>query len=704
MKQNCIPVFLVCLAGTQLASSQEQESRTGGGDSSGAAATNPAPSPAITLDEIVVLGRETSLIGVAGSANQGIVGASQLATRPTLRPGEVLETVPGLIITQHSGSGKANQFFLRGFNLDHGTDLATFLEGVPVNLPSHGHGQGYTDLNFLIPELVRTVEFRKGPYFAEVGDFGSAGDVRLSYLGELPQSIFRVEGGTFGFQRGLAASSTPLWRGKLLYAAEAQHSDGPWSDPDNFVKFNGLLKYSGGTADAGWSLTGMAYHGEWNSTDQVARRAVDQGLISRLDSLDDSDRGDSQRYSAAGELHVGDDAAMTRARIYHFYYDLDLYSNFTYFLDDPVNGDQFEQKDRRYVSGLDVSHQRTGQFWGGREVTNTLGFQVRNDFIQNGLFHTLEARRIGTTRRDTILETSFGPYAEHATRWTPWLRSSVGIRGDLFHFDVDSDRSINSGEELAFRPSPRAGVVLGPWAETEIYLNAGYGLHSNDARGVRSRLDPKTGDPVRGADPLVQTRGAEVGVRTGAVDGLQSTLSLWALDSDSELLFVGDAGTTEAGRPSRRVGIELASYYEILEWLALDLDVAFSRARFRDTEPEGDHIPGAVESVVAAGLAVKDFHNFFGSLRLRYFGPRPLVEDNTVRASRTTLVNAQLGYHFSEHWDASVEIFNLLNSKDNDIEYFYTSRLQGEPAGGIDDRHFHPVEPISFRFSLTGRF
>jgi outer membrane receptor protein involved in Fe transport len=344
-------------------------------------------------------------------------------------------------------------------------------------------------------------------------------------------------------------------------------------------------------------------------------------------------------------------------------------------------------------------------------MENTSGLQVRSDSIENGLFQTVRRDRVAkrdydgapipsTTRRDDIWELSVSPYLENRLQWHEKVRSVVGVRADYFHFDVDGNISENSGKENDVAVSPKASLVLGPWAETELYLSGGLGLHSNDARGVTA--------PVDAADPLVQTYGGEVGLRTSYFEGLHSTIAVWWLDIDSELLFVGDAGTTEASRPSRRYGIELANYYDVTEWLTLDLDVSLSHARFRDSDPAGDQIPGSVESVVAAGVSWHDLGGFFGAVRVRYFGPRPLIEDDSVRSDDTVLVSAQVGYRLNATWTVTAEVFNLLNRDDDEITYYYPSRLRGEPAGpdegGFNDVHIHPVSPISARIALTARF
>jgi hydrogenase/urease accessory protein HupE len=664
----------------------------------------------VRLAEIEVSERSDSQVGIADSASEGNIGQEQLKLRPIFRPGEVLETVPGLIVSQHSGEGKANQYFLRGFNLDHGTDFLTQIDGVPVNMVSHAHGQGWTDTGFLIPELIRTLSFQKGVYYAENGDFASAGAADIRYFDDLPAGIVKFTGGSFDYYRGLVADSIKIGDGRLLYAVEGNYNDGPWLNGNHFSKGNAVLRYSRGSDASGWSATAMAYGANWNATDQIPRRAVDTGLLDRFGLIDPSDGGRSRRYSLTAEWHRQSDHSATQAMAYGVYSLLDLYSNFTYFLEDPVRGDQFAQPDRRWQSGLKAAHTRYHQL-GGAESETTLGLQFRNDVIDNGLLLTQKRQRYGVVREDHVLQSSIAPYAENKTQWNSWLRSNVGLRFDGFRFDVDSDRHENSGHRLDGLVSPKGGIVLGPWAKSEIYLNGGLGFHSNEARGINAHIDPNSGGTVKRADPLVRSYGAEIGARTARIDGLQSTLALWWLDIDSELVFVGDAGTTEAGRPSRRYGVELANYYTPTDWLTFDADFSFSKARFRDNEidaesglPVGKHIPGSVETVIAAGASVHDLKGFFGGLRLRYFGPRALIEDNSRRSRETILLSANLGYAISKCLTLQAEVFNLLNRKDSGIDYFYTSRLPGEPSEGVDDIHFHPVEPIGFRLGFTANF
>lgn len=663
----------------------------------------PAQEP--DAEETVVLGRENDLIGLAAAASEGEVGPAELEHRPLLRPGEVLETIPGLVLTQHSGAGKANQFFLRGFNLDHGTDFATRLNGVPLNLPSHGHGQGYTDLNPLIPELLGGLRFRKGPYAAEVGDFASAGSADLVYLDQLPRAYAQLEAGGFGYERGLVADSLTLGGGSLLFGAEVLHRDGPWDVPEDHDEVNGLVRWSRGDHAEREDWTLEAYSSEWTATDQVAERAIDSGSVGRFGSLDPTDGGEASRFALAWNQRAG----RTRLSAFAAYSELALYSNFTYFLANPVDGDQFLQRDQRVVVGFEGEHGVETELL-GHSGELTFGLQTRHDEIDNGLFSTAARSILSTTRSDEISQSSAGLWVRHDLEWSPWFRTEAGLRGDLYRFEVDSDNADNSGTETDSIASPKLGAAFGPWGDTELYLNGGLGFHSNDARGVLLRDDPSTPAPGDGTpvDPLVRTKGAEVGLRTVSGE-LRSTVAMWILESDSELVFVGDAGNTEASRPSRRTGLELANHWSARDWLVLDADLSLSRARFRDEDPSGDHIPGSIESVLSSGVTLQSpERDLWATLRLRYFGPRSLIEDDSERSSSSLLLNLETGWRFHEHWGVSLGVFNLLDREVNDIEYFYASRLQGEGVGpddgGFNDIHLHPAEPFTLRAALTARF
>lgn len=666
-----------------------------------AAAQSPdvaAPSGVDTLDP------RAGDVGIAQSASQGFIAADDLMAKPVYRTGELLEAVPGVVVTQHSGEGKANQYFVRGFNLDHGTDLAISVDGMPVNMRTHGHGQGYADTNFLIPEIVRGLFFRKGPYFASEGDFASAGAVHLDVADKLERNFAQVEIGSFGHRRTVTGMSAPAGlNGTMLVAGEAVTFDGPWDRPDDVQKLNGVLRYSNGTYANGFAVTAMAYSGKWYATDQIPLRAVDDGRIDRWGYIDPTDGGSSHRYSLSGRWAETTADTATRVSAYAIKSDLQLFNNFTYFLADPVNGDQFQQMDDRTIVGGSASRTYFHTLAGGVRSETTVGVQGRYDDIDVGLFNTKERQYLSTVRKDHVQEGSIGIFAENTLHWTSWLRTSAGLRGDLYSADVDSDFEPNSGEDTDAILSPKLGLVLGPWDHSELYLNAGTGFHSNDARGTVTTIDPVSGDPVSTAPFLVRSKGAEIGVRTQPNRNVTSTLSGFILDFDSEIVFVGDAGTTEASRPSRRIGLEYTLEARLLPWLSLDLDAAYTHARFTADDPEapGRRIPGAVEGVVGAGLAFENVAGgWFGAVNVRYFGPRPLIEDDSVRSKSSIPVSARLGYQFAQGLIVKLDAYNLFDETSSQIDYYYASRLPGEGADGVEDVHFHPLEPRSFRLSL----
>ena len=658
-----------------------------------------------TFGPVLAIDPRGNDIGIAQTASQGVVPRDALLAQPTYRTGEILESVPGLIVTQHSGEGKANQYFLRGFNLDHGTDIAISIDGMPVNMRTHGHGQGYADTNFMIPEIMRGLAYRKGPYFAAEGDFASAGAIHLDIVDRLALNFAQVEIGSFGHRRAVTGMSAPVGAdGTFLVAGEIVYFDGPWEHPDDLRKLNGVARFARGSYDNGFALTAMAYSGKWNATSQIPQRAVDAGLIDRFGTLDPTDYGEAQRFSLSGRWHETTKDTATRVSAYAIRSNLSLFHNFTYFLNDPVNGDQFRQKDDRVIVGASASRTFLSTAFAGIKSETTVGLQTRYDDIAVGLFNTRERVALSTVRDDRVKEGSVGVFGENTLRWTDWLRTTAGLRGDLFWTDVASNLAANSGKDGDAIFSPKFGLVLGPWARTELYLSAGTGFHSNDARGTVTTVDPVSGDPAARTPFLVRSEGAEIGLRSQPWSGLSSTLALFVLDFDSEIVFIGDAGNTEASRPSRRLGGEFTMDARLTSWLKLDLSAAYARARFREDDPgaPGRRIPGAVEGVVSTGLTFHDVYGgWFGGVKVRYFGPRPLIEDNSVRSNSTTTVSARLGYRFTNGMIVRLDAFNLLNADASQIDYYYTSRLPGEPAAGVDDVHFHPLEPRSFRVSAT---
>jgi outer membrane receptor protein involved in Fe transport len=672
----------------------------------GGATTNAwsAESDGRKLDDIEVVGHYENRVGTSDAASAGYITPQLIDDRPLLRPGEVLEYVPGMIVTQHSGAGKANQYFLRGFNLDHGTDFATYLAGMPVNMRTHAHGQGYTDLNFMIPELVSRIDYYKGPYYASQGDFATAGAANIQYATARKDNLTEVTGGMNRYGRALLVGGADAGPGKFVYGLEAFHDDGPWDVPQNYRKYNAVGRYTVPTNDGTFGITAMAYEGRWTATDQIARRAVDEGLIDRFGSLNDTDGGRSYRYSLSLDWQTRFAGGEFRTTAYGIRYYLDLFSDFTYYLDNPVQGDQFEQYDNRRIYGWNGAWSRSDELF-GKHMTNTVGFDVRQDRIDPvGLYCTSRRDRLSTTREDRVRETSYALYFENQTQWTDKFRTIAGLRGDRYHFDVDSDLAENSGSRRAGIGSPKLSMIFGPWQKTEYFINMGEGFHSNDARGTTTTTDPRTGEAVDPVTPLVRAKGAEVGLRTEAIPKLQSSLSLWYLHLDSELVFSGDAGTTEPSRPSRRVGVEWSNRYTLLRWLLVDLDLAWTRPRFTDSDPAGNRIPDSLQATAAGGVTVHDLGPWTVSLFGRYFGPRNLIEDGSVKSNSTTLFNAQASYAVSPRLSLRLDVFNLLDRKADDITYYYASRLPGEPADGVNDLHFHPVESRSVRLAALYRF
>ena len=657
------------------------------------------------LEPVQVTGHYDNTVGSTDAASAGVITPQLIEDRPLLRPGNILEYVPGMVVTQHSGAGKANQYFLRGFNLDHGTDFATWVAGMPVNLRTHGHGQGYTDLNFLIPELIARVDYWKGPYYANIGDFSSAGGAYMHYFDNMKDGIAIGTGGDYGYARALLAGSTPAGPGIVTYGLEYLHNDGPWEVPDNFRKANAVLRYVVPVGEGTFGVTGMAYSGKWNSTDQVPLRAINDGLIGRYGSLDDSDGGSSQRYSVSADYATP--LAGGLVSDHRLLVQVPAESLLQLHLlprrpgqRRPVRAgrrpqrlrlDRQLEEDRGDVRRPHAQHARlraaAGPDQPGRPVL---------DLPPRPTVHDARGRRgrgqCGHLRGE-----------RHAVEQTGFARSSACATTGIASMS-NSSVAENSGNQTAGIVSPKASFVFGPWYKTEYFLNAGYGFHSNDARGVTIRVDPKTGEPVDAATPLVRSKGAEVGARTEAIPGLQSSVALWYLTLGSELVFVGDAGTTEAGRPSRRYGVEWNNRWRPLPWLFVDLDVAWNKARFSDSAPEGNFIPGAPDTVISAGVAVDRYGPWSGAVFMRYIGAYPLIENNSVRSDASTVFDAQIGYAIAPKTKLRLDVFNLFNAQTNDISYFYTSRLPGEPPEGVDDTHVHPGEKRSFRLTLSYNF
>lgn len=659
-----------------------------------ASAQSAPPDDANPRDDIIVYGRAIEQVGIASTATEGTVGYADFENRPIARVGELAENVPGLIATQHSGTGKANQYFLRGFNLDHGTDLAASVDGVPVNARSHGHGQGYLDLNFLIPELVERIDYAKGPYHAEQGDFASAGS--LSFVTrDTIRPFVELVGGSFDYYRGLAAGSAEVGADtNLLAAIDITTSNGPWVLDEDLTRINGFAKLSGPT----WSLSASAYDATWTSTDQVPERAIASGLIPRLGFLDDDLGGQASRYALTGQARFGD----VSATLYAVRSRLTLTSNFTYFLDDPDNGDEFRQRDSRHIYGgsLRYNHDTT---LATTPLTLRAGLDARYDDIDRvGLYRSVDGAIASAVREDSIDQYSGALFVEAEAALSPSLRLILGLRGDAFGYDVAADLAVNSGDGSDGIVTPKASLAWLAADGVELYASYGQGFHSNDVRGATIVIDPASGDPADRVPVFARSHGAELGLRVER-GPLNLTAAAFWLNLESELVYVGDAGTTEPNDATRRYGIESTIFWRPVAGVTLDASAAYTRARFRGVAAGLSRIPGAVPLVFGGGVTAEVFDDVTATLRLRHFGSAPLIEDGSARSEATTLVNGGL-YWQPGRFRVGVELLNLFDADDADISYFYASRLPGEPDEGVEDRHIHPVEPRQVRVSVRMGF
>ncbi len=642
------------------------------------------------LDGLVVTG--TADTGVAPTASSGRIDRADLDAHASHRTGDLLELIPGLITTQHSGEGKANQYYTRGFNLDHGTDFAVSIDGVPLNLSSHGHGQGYLDLNSLIPELLAGYDYRKGSYSLRDGDFATAGSAELRWADDVPAQ-FQASVGEYGERRGLAAGSLRGAHGTLIAAADFSTNDGPWMLPMDQRAVRGLLRFVREHDEARSSVTFSGYDNSWTSTDQIPERAVADGRLDRFGFVDPTSGGDTHRHvlTATHSQRSGDTEWSILA--YAVDYRLQLFSNFTYFLDDPVNGDQFEQFDQRRYYGAKLDR-RQRLSWLGRDAAVVAGIETRFDRIDDvGLYRTARRERLDTVRRDAIDDRRLGGFVGLELAATEWLQLTAGTRLDHYDYDLRSrsEAADRNGDELQW--SPKLSLMLGPWANTKFFVNAGRGFHSNDAR---------TDDGAGGFDPLVAARAGEIGLRSAPLENLELTLALWALALDSELVYVGDAGQTEPNNASRRRGVEIAVNYHPYDWLGLSADWTVTHARL-EGEPGEDRIPNAIPRTGRATASLRLRPTMQLDLQLRHFDGAPLIEDGSVEARDGTRADLLLRWAARPNLDLRVELLNAFDADDADIEYFYASRLADE-ASPVEDRHFHPALPRLLRLTLRAHF
>jgi hypothetical protein len=678
----------------------------------------------IKLQDVVIEATRLydNAVGSSNAASQGVVRSEDLHNLPLLRPGDALDTVPGMVVTQHSGDGKANQYFLRGYNLDHGTDFATYIDGVPVNMPTNAHGQGYADLNFLIPELVQRINYGKGPYFAGDGDFSSAGSAKFQYRDILDSNLASITVGSFGYQRALFAGSAPvstegsnskssdattLSRAtpRLLGAVDLMREDGPWVEPEGLHHFNGLLRLSDGTTANGWSVDGVYYDASWRSTDQVPLELIQSGQLGRYSSLDPSDGGNSKRAILSGEFHSENEYGYLKTSAFVQHYELQLWSNFTFFELRPTTGDQFEQVENRNIVGGQFVKGWVQSLLGHDSITE-VGMQLRNDAIHVSLLNTQNRVPFGTFTDDFVNLTAISLYAQNDTTWNDWLRTIVGLREDGILMDRNARANPqNSGNASGNIVSPKLSLIFGPWYKTEYFFNAGKGFHSNDARGVIGKID-STGMAVSPVPALVGSFGEEVGVRTEVISGLQSSLALWNLKSDSELVYTADSGGTSPNGASKVIGVEWDNHLIASSWLSLDANMAWTQARYaamNDNGAAGDLIPNAVSKV---GLFAATMHqgSWSGGIDTRYISEYPLTQDGSLMAPSATVTNLRIQRVFTREISMQIDILNFFNQQYYDIAYGQDYRINPTspivPAGIT----VHPGEPLQFRVTAKLAF
>jgi outer membrane receptor protein involved in Fe transport len=661
-----------------------------------------------TLAEVTVTAERLRLIGTATTASEGVVVNDELALLPAYRPGQLLETVPGLDVTSHSGEGKANQYLMRGYNLDHGTDLAIFVDGMPVNEPTNAHGEGYTDVNFLIPELATNISYTKGTYYADEGDFASVGSVHINYLKTIPAQV-AVSGGSFGFQRVFTADSTQLGQGQLLGALELQHYDGPWVHGDDQRKVNALFRYSSGDDHDGYSITGSYYHGLWSSSTDEPERAITEGLITRFGELDPSDGGVAQRANLTGQYHASAGPGQLNIGVYAFSNYMTLWNDFTHFLADPINGDQEAQHENRSTVGSSINYDYPVH-WFGIDTDLLAGSQQRYDFLIVQRLPTadrvaipLDDNPLGAISNDQVRLQSEAVYVQATTHWTDWFRSVIGLRGDFQH-GTDVGTFHGSASQALFEP--KASLIFKPADTTEFYVSGGRGFHSDDLRGVNeAKLTNTPGAPL-----IAEQTGEEIGMRQELFSRKVSlTLALFNLDAQSETTYDPDVGQDAAGPGSRRYGYEINVTYQALRWLELYGSFSQNHARYTSAYDDGTghvgyYLPNAPFGTGSFTAYVKDAGPWSGSLALRYLGAFPLSSDDEVQGHGYHEWNADVRYAFGDGWGAALGVYNILNTHANAMEYWYIDRLPGEPAAGVADVHSHPLEPIAARLTLSKRF
>ena len=633
----------------------------------------------------------------AAASSQQFIPDKEYLLQPQGRPAQVLRLIPGFIAVEHSGgAGKADQYFLRGFDADHGTDVAFFSDGMPINFRTHAHGQGYTDLNFIIPETIEGLDVYKGAYLPEFGDFATAGAVNFRSRQVVKEGIVQLAGGQFDTQRYLLMFSPTKEKVRTLIAAEGYYTNGPFQNDNRYVRGNLLGKMTlNPTARSEFSLTGTFHKAQWNGSGEIPFRAVTDGTINRFGSIDPSEGGTTIRSTGRLNYHYDTPSGgQFFANAYGQYYKFDLYTNFTFFLNDPVNGDGFQQSDRRVIYGGDTGWRQSFDLFGIPSAV-TAGVQARVDNAHVRLGTQFKRSPLGTTTDTDILEASYAPFLKTEFQPTQWIRLSGGVRSEIFTFDV-RNRCPACAEQPTGRASsgvvlPKANLILGPWFRTELFANYGDGYHSNDARSA----------VVPGSSPLARAKTYEVGARSKpwGPDGLELIATLWAIDLQSELVFVGDDGTTDIRGPTRRRGVEVAARGQVFGPIDVNGSFTWAKAEFRN----GDAIPNAPELTAYGAVILRYPEGLTTQLQATYFGVRPLVEDRSFKSPSWVDVDLSSRYKIPVklshgRLEAFFFIQNLLNTHWEQATFAFQSRLRNEPAG-VTDLHFVPGNP---RFVMGG--
>ena len=653
-----------------------------------ARAHDPDP-PELDLPEVSVIAERP----VAASSQQ-FIPDKEIVLQPQGRPAQVLRLIPGMVAVEHSGgAGKADQYFLRGFDADHGTDVAFFADGMPINLRTHAHGQGYTDLNFIIPETIEGLDVYKGAYLPEFGDFATAGAVNFKTRQVVQEGIVQATGGQFDTQRYLLMFSPTKEKIRTLFAAEGYYTNGPYEHDNRYLRTNVLGKMTTNlTGRDELSLKATFQKSKWNASGEIPLRAVQDGTLDRFGSIDPSEGGTTLRATGVLNYHYDTSSGgLFFANAYGQYYRLDLFTDFTFVLNDPVNGDGIQQSDRRVMYGGDIGYKQRGEVLGMPSI-GTIGFQTRVDNIHARLGTQTTRTPTGVTTDSDILEASYAPFVKVEVQPTSWMRLSGGLRGETFTFDV-RNRCTTCAKQPAGRTSsgiilPKMNLILGPWAATEFFANYGEGYHSNDAR---SAVAP-------GSSPLARSRSYEVGVRSRpwGPESVELIATVWRLDLQSELVFVGDEGTTEIRGPSRRQGVELAARGQVWGPLYVNGSFTWTHAEFRN----GDAIPLAPKYTAYGAAILKWPEGLTSQLQATYLGVRPLIEDQSIKSPSWITFDLSERYQLPitlhhGRMEAFLFVQNLLNTEWEQAIFAFESRLRNE-AAGVTDIHFVPGNPRTF--------